>query len=145
MRKYRIYVGAGVLIFALVLSYFAYHRIRCTNYLQNPGGSEETVSISVLDYVHDTNRNNIRETDTFWKLLSQCEYDGIAKEPKSGGIDQPFVVFMINGKADHVMTYEEDWTIVNKKDTIFKYIFWERLDYLPIPECCFHFIWCQIA
>ena len=38
-----------------------------------------------------------------------------------------------------------DWTIVNKKDTIFKYIFWERLDYLPIPECCFHFIWCQIA
>lgn len=37
------------------------------------------------------------------------------------------------------------WTIVNKKDTIFKYIFWERLDYLPIPECCFHFIWCQIA
>ena len=39
----------------------------------------------------------------------------------------------------------EYWTIVNKKDTIFKYIFWERLDYLPIPECCFHFIWCQIA
>ena len=39
----------------------------------------------------------------------------------------------------------ESWTIVNKKDTIFKYIFWERLDYLPIPECCFHFIWCQIA
>ena len=38
-----------------------------------------------------------------------------------------------------------NWTIVNKKDTIFKYIFWERLDYLPIPECCFHFIWCQIA
>lgn len=34
------------------------------------------------------------------------------------------------------------WTIVNKKDTIFKYIFWERLDSLPIPECCFHFIWC---
>lgn len=100
MRKYRIYVGAGVLIFALVLSYFAYHRIRCTNYLQNPRGSEETVSISVLDYVHDTNRNNIRETDTFWKLLSQCEYDGIAKEPKSGGMGQPFVVFMINGKAD---------------------------------------------
>ena len=94
MRKYRIYVGAGVLIFALVLSYFAYHRIRCTNYLQNPRGSEETVSISVLDYVHDTNRNNIRETDTFWKLLSQCEYDGIAKEPKSGGMGQPFVVFM---------------------------------------------------
>ena len=38
-----------------------------------------------------------------------------------------------------------DWTIVNKKDTIFKYIFWERLDSLPIPECCFHFVWCQIA
>ena len=37
------------------------------------------------------------------------------------------------------------WTIVNKKDTIFKYIFWERLDSLPIPECCFHFVWCQIA
>ena len=36
----------------------------------------------------------------------------------------------------------EKWTIVNKKDTIFKYIFWERLDSLPIPECCFHFIWC---
>ena len=34
------------------------------------------------------------------------------------------------------------WNIVNKKDTIFKYIFWERLDSLPIPECCFHFIWC---
>lgn len=39
----------------------------------------------------------------------------------------------------------EGWTIVNKKDTIFKYIFWERLDSLPIPECCFHFVWCQIA
>ena len=39
----------------------------------------------------------------------------------------------------------EQWTIVNKKDTIFKYIFWERLDSLPIPECCFHFVWCQIA
>ena len=38
-----------------------------------------------------------------------------------------------------------DWTIVNKKDTIFKYIFWERLDSLPIPESCFHFVWCQIA
>lgn len=37
---------------------------------------------------------------------------------------------------------DADWTIVNKKDTIFKYIFWERLDSLPIPECCFHFIWC---
>ena len=37
------------------------------------------------------------------------------------------------------------WTIVNKKDTIFKYIFRERLDSLPIPECCFHFVWCQIA
>ena len=40
---------------------------------------------------------------------------------------------------------ENLWTIVNKKDTIFKYIFWERLDSLPIPECCFHFVWCQIA
>lgn len=39
----------------------------------------------------------------------------------------------------------EEWTIVNKKDTIFKYIFWERLDSLPIPESCFHFVWCQIA
>ncbi len=39
----------------------------------------------------------------------------------------------------------DNWTIVNKKDTIFKYIFWERLDSLPIPECCFHFVWCQIA
>lgn len=42
-------------------------------------------------------------------------------------------------------TTKLEWTIVNKKDTIFKYIFWERLDSLPIPECCFHFIWCQIA
>lgn len=39
----------------------------------------------------------------------------------------------------------KNWTIVNKKDTIFKYIFWERLDSLPIPESCFHFVWCQIA
>ena len=44
--------------------------------------------------------------------------------------------------ANYMSTY---WTIVNKKDTIFKYIFWERIDYLPIPECCFHFIRCQIA
>ena len=44
--------------------------------------------------------------------------------------------------AEELDTY---WTIVNKKDTIFKYIFWERLDSLPIPECCFHFVWCQIA
>ena len=43
------------------------------------------------------------------------------------------------------VSYKPDWTIVNKKDTIFKYIFWERLDSLPIPECCFHFVWCQIA
>ena len=49
-----------------------------------------------------------------------------------------------NGKALYSMTASE-WTIVNKKDTIFKYIFWERLDSLPIPECCFHFVWCQIA
>ena len=42
-------------------------------------------------------------------------------------------------------TFPDGWTIVNKKDTIFKYIFWERLDFLPIPECCFHFVWCQIA
>ena len=42
--------------------------------------------------------------------------------------------------------YEDNiWTIVNKKDTIFKYIFWERLDSLPLPESCFHFVWCQIA
>ena len=39
----------------------------------------------------------------------------------------------------------DKWTIVNKKDTIFEYIFWEWLDSLPIPECCFHFVWCQIA
>ena len=44
----------------------------------------------------------------------------------------------INGEEKTVA----EWTIVNKKDTIFKYIFWERLDSLPIPECCFHFIWC---
>ena len=99
MRKYRIYVGAGVLIFALVPSYFAYHRIRCTNYLQNPRGSEETVSISVLDYVHDTNRNNIRETDTFWKLLSQCEYDGIAKEPKSGAVSYTHLTLPTNSRV----------------------------------------------
>ena len=46
----------------------------------------------------------------------------------------------MSGKA-----HTTNWTIVNKKDTIFKYIFWERLDSLPIPECCFHFVWCQIA
>ena len=40
---------------------------------------------------------------------------------------------------------DKNWTIVNKKDTIFKYIFWERLDSLPLPESCFHFVWCQIA
>ena len=34
-----------------------------------------------------------------------------AKEPKSGGMGQPFVVFMINGKADHVMTYEESGVV----------------------------------
>lgn len=43
------------------------------------------------------------------------------------------------------MRYDVAWTIVNKKDTIFKYIFWERLDSLPLPESCFHFVWCQIA
>ena len=42
----------------------------------------------------------------------------------------------------HRLDLSVEWTIVNKKDTIFKYIFWERLDSLPIPECCFHFIWC---
>ena len=48
-------------------------------------------------------------------------------------------------KEAFLATGGTEWTIVNKKDTIFKYIFWERLDSLPIPECCFHFIWCQIA
>ena len=43
---------------------------------------------------------------------------------------------------EEVISLLKIWTIVNKKDTIFKYIFWERLDSLPIPECCFHFIWC---
>ena len=51
---------------------------------------------------------------------------------------------ILNAVAGEPMALME-WTIVNKKDTIFKYIFWERLDYLPIPECCFHFIWCQVA
>lgn len=46
---------------------------------------------------------------------------------------------------DEAVSADSLWTIVNKKDTIFKYIFWERLDSLPIPECCFHFVWCQIA
>ena len=45
-------------------------------------------------------------------------------------------------RKKRAVSYIENWTIVNKKDTIFKYIFWERLDSLPIPECCFHFIWC---
>ena len=44
--------------------------------------------------------------------------------------------------TDEEKTEIKKWTIVNKKDTIFKYIFWERLDSLLIPECCFHFIWC---
>ena len=57
---------------------------------------------------------------------------------------------VVGKKIKHIRRKEngEDndyWTIVNKKDTIFKYIFWERLDSLPIPECCFHFVWCQIA
>ncbi len=111
MRKYRIYVGAGVLIFVLVLSYFAYHRIRCTKYLQNPKGAEETVSISVMDYFHDTSKINIQETDTFWNLLGQCEYDGIAEKRRKEGMRQPYVAFMINGKADMVMTYKEDGVV----------------------------------
>lgn len=50
------------------------------------------------------------------------------------------------GADDYIKKpFSVSWTIVNKKDTIFKYIFWERLDSLPIPECCFHFVWCQIA
>ena len=32
-----------------------------------------------------------------------------------------------------------------EKDAIFKYIFWECLDSLSFPECCFHFVWYQIA
>ena len=48
-------------------------------------------------------------------------------------------------KRQKMRLQKKYWTIVNKKDTIFKYIFWERLDSLPIPECCFHFVWCQIA
>ena len=54
----------------------------------------------------------------------------------------PFEKEEPNGLNRHWIAH---WTIVNKKDTIFKYIFWERLDSLPIPESCFHFIWCQIA
>ena len=50
-----------------------------------------------------------------------------------------------NKRRNMEVVVEEQWTIVNKKDTIFKYIFWERLDSLPIPESCFHFVWCQIA
>lgn len=53
-----------------------------------------------------------------------------------------------NNELSHIftdITIDAPWTIFNKKETIFKYIFWERLDSLLIPECCFHFIWCQIA
>lgn len=60
-------------------------------------------------------------------------------------ISVKFVIKAEDEKEAAVFASAEIWTIVNKKDTIFKYIFWERLDYLPIPECCFHFIWCQIA
>ena len=31
------------------------------------------------------------------------------------------------------------------EDAIFKYIVWECLDSLSFPECCFHFVWYQIA
>ena len=68
-----------------------------------------------------------KQASTDAKLLYGLMLDRMSLSMKNGWLD------------------EEKWTIVNKKDTIFKYIFWERLDYLPIPECCFHFIWCQIA
>jgi len=68
-----------------------------------------------------------KQVSTDAKLLYGLMLDRMSLSMKNGWLD------------------EEKWTIVNKKDTIFKYIFWERLDYLPIPECCFHFIWCQIA
>lgn len=68
---------------------------------------------------------------------------------KEGEAEADFIPCVTFGKAatfaEKYFSKGQMWTIVNKKDTIFKYIFWERLDSLPIPECCFHFIWCQIA
>ena len=68
-----------------------------------------------------------------------CSYFNMKQYETITATDGMEVLNKIKMKPDII------WTIVNKKDTIFKYIFWERLDYLPIPECCFHFIWCQIA
>ena len=59
--------------------------------------------------------------------------------------EQEYEDYLQNPTRENAMELINKWTIVNKKDTIFKYIFWERLDSLPIPESCFHFVWCQIA
>ena len=70
---------------------------------------------------------------------------GIEKKGRGRKWDEVKQRKVESGEWEEVRGVGEKWTIVNKKDTIFKYIFWERLDSLPIPECCFHFVWCQIA
>lgn len=78
------------------------------------------------------------ELDKAWEGIQYCLGGGQWNE------DNCIPTNIVFGGEVLVET-DDEWTIVNKKDTIFKYIFWERLDSLPIPECCFHFIWCQIA
>ena len=88
-----------------------------------------------LREVHPARLNTLILTGELWTYLADLN------EQAQNRLD----TIMEQMKAAEGMTEELKWTIVNKKDTIFKYIFWERLDYLPIPECCFHFIWCQVA
>ena len=116
----------------------------------------EGYNLEFFTAVKDTVQINERELITkLTEMLGDDQYKDWAEDMFYELIEEKETkafVEAFNRAADERATYRmgeaidlENWTIVNKKDTIFKYIFWERLDSLPIPESCFHFVWCQIA
>lgn len=98
------------------------------------------VKSCMADYKSGFGQNFVTEKN--YLVMPAEVYKKILQERPSGiGVICPIPL----GKGLTDEFENPTWTIVNKKDTIFKYIFWEWLDSLPIPESCFHFVWCQIA
>ena len=100
--------------------------------------SEKNIYDLSLGEVQEMIENYFLKEDMNLRIGTDAFYD-YALEQAIYGTDQKLAS---EEYYDAITAYFVHWTIVNKKDTIFKYIFWERLDSLPIPECCFHFIWC---
>ena len=120
-------------IYNLILkdgSFYGYHVD--VEYNRNKGGLK-----TICEVTNELGRNRYEITRITCDLI-------LHSRGKNKKQDNLIALEMKKSNAN-IKNKNSDWTIVNKKDTIFKYIFWERLDSLPIPESCFHFVWCQIA